>query len=84
MNKYELNVVIDSKATPAKKKAVTEKITKMVDLAKGKVTKMEDFGDKKYGIVLLFVLELGPEAAKGLVTKVRQDEDVIKQLMIKI
>ncbi len=84
MNKYELSIVIDSKATPAKKKAIIEKITKMAELVKGKVGKLEDFGEKKYGIVLMVPLELDPAAAKGLLTKVRQDEEVIKQLMIKI
>lgn len=84
MNKYELNVVIDSKATAAKKKAFIEKITKMVKLAKGEVGKIEDFGEKAYGIVLMFPLELGAAEAKGLLTKVRQDEDVIKQLLVRI
>lgn len=84
MSKYELNVVIDAKATAAKKKAITEKVTKLVELVKGKVGKVEDFGEKKYGIVLMFPLELDPGAAKGVLTKVRQDEEVIKQLMIKI
>ena len=84
MNKYELNVVIDGKATAAKKKALTEKITKTVELVKGKVGKTTDFGEKAYGILLMFPLELGAAEAKGLLTKVRQDEEVIKQLMIKI
>jgi len=84
MNKYELSIILDAKATPAKIKAVTEKITKMVELVKGKIGKATDFGEKAYGIVLMFPLELAADAAKGILTKVRQDEDVIKQLMIRI
>lgn len=83
MNKYELSVVLDGKASAAKKKSFTEKITKMIELAKGKVGKIEDFGEKAYGIVLLFPLELTGEAAKGLLTKVRMDEDVKRQLLIR-
>lgn len=84
MNKYELSVIIDAKASPAKKKSLIEKVTKMAELLKGKVGKIEDFGEKAYGIVLMFPLELAGNAAKALQTKVRQDEDVKKHLMIRI
>lgn len=84
MNKYELSVVIDGKASPAKKKSVTERIAKMVELLKGKVGKLTDFGEKAYGIVLLFPLELVGESAKNLLTKVRQDEDIKKHLLIRV
>ena len=84
MNKYELSVVLDSKATAAKKKAFVEKLTKMVELAKGKLGKMEDFGEKAYGILIMFPLELGGAEAKSLLTKVRLDEDVKRQLMVKV
>lgn len=83
MNNYELSVVLDAKATAAKKKAITEKLTKMVELLKGKVGKMEDFGEKAYGIVILFPLELTAEAAKSLLNKVRLDEEIKKHLLIK-
>ena len=42
MPKYELTLVLDLKATPAKKKAVGETIEKIIKMGKGKVEKTED------------------------------------------
>lgn len=44
MNKYELTVVLDPKATVAKKKKVIETIEKIISLLKGKLGKVEDWG----------------------------------------
>ncbi len=84
MNKYELSIVLDGKTGAAKKKAVVEKVTKMVDLLKGKVGKIDDLGEKMYGIVLFIPLELAADAAKSLLNKVRLEEDIKKHLMIKV
>lgn len=83
MKNYELSLVLDSKATAAKKKAISEKLEKMVSTFKGKVGKVEDFGEKAYGIVLLFPLELTAEAAKTILTKIRLDEEIKKSLLIR-
>lgn len=82
MSKYELSIVIDAKATAAKKKALSEKVTKIVELLKGKVGSVADLGEKAYGIVLLFPLELGAEAVKSLISKVRVHEEIKKHLLV--
>lgn len=47
MNKYELTVVLPEKTTPAKKKSVKEKITKLINNLKGKVLETDDWGEKE-------------------------------------
>jgi len=51
VEKYELTIVLDSKATAAKKKKVTETIEKIVALLKGKLGKVEDWGVKENGLI---------------------------------
>ena len=67
MRQYELTIILAGKATPAKKKSVTEKIKKLITTLKGKVGKVEDWGEKELayqiaknetGIFLHFPLEL--------------------------
>ncbi len=92
MNKYELTVVIDGKATSAKKKAVGDKITKLVGVLEGKVGKVEDWGVKDLtfrikksdsGVFLHFPLELTGAAAKALMNKVKVEEDIIRYLLVR-
>lgn len=84
MNNYELNIVIDAKSTAAGKKAISEKIEKMIKLLKGELGEMQDFGEKAYGILLMFPLKLGGAEAKSVLSKVKQDEEIIKHMMIKV
>ena len=85
MNKYELTVVLDGKATAAKKKKVVEKIS-------GKITESKEWGVKELaykigkstsGLYLYFELELDPKDVKALNEKLRTDADIIRFLMIK-
>lgn len=84
MQKYELTVLLDSKATNSKKKAVNETIEKIVAISDGKVGKVEDWGAKAAGIHLHFPLELTGEGAKALLAKVALEKDIKKYLLIKI
>ena len=92
MNKYELTLVLDGKATVAKKKKVTESIQKFITLNKGKVVKVDEWGVKDLaykidksstGLFLSFILELEGVGAKALKDKLRTEEGVIRSLLIR-
>jgi small subunit ribosomal protein S6 len=92
MNKYELTIVLDGKATAAKKKAAVEKIQKIITTFKGKVEKVDDWGKKELaykigksdsGVFLLFSLELSGEGAKALPNKLKLEEEIIRYLLVK-
>ena len=93
MNKYELTVVISGKATPARQKAAVEKVKKLVDLFKGKVEKVDEWGkvDLMYriegnesGIFFLFNIELNPEDTKKVSDKLKTEEDIIRFLVVRV
>lgn len=92
MSQYELTVVLDGKATPAKTKAFKEKIAKLVELFKGKVVKTDDWGKKDLaykikksdtGYYLYWELELGSSMAKKLGEKLRVEEEILRQLLLR-
>jgi small subunit ribosomal protein S6 len=92
MRNYELVIVLDGKATAAKKKTVTEKIEKLVKELKGKVGKIKDWGTKDLaykikksttGAYLIFTLELETTKAFELSNKIRVDDEFIRYLLIK-
>jgi len=83
MEKYELTIVLDEKTTPAKKKKVVETIEKIVGLLKGKLGKVEDWGVKEQGLYLFFPLETSRSSVKMIATKVSQEEDINKYLLIR-
>ena len=92
MRNYELVIVLDGKATSAKKKAVTGKIEELVKTLKGKVGKIKDWGVKELsykigkstsGAYLIFPLELEPVGAKDMPNKLRVDEEIIRYLLVK-
>jgi ribosomal protein S6 len=84
MRRYELTIVLAEGATAAKKKQVKEKIVKLIEVSKGKVGKVEDWGKIDTGIFLHFPLELKPETAKILDSKLNLEEDVIRYLLVKV
>lgn len=84
MQKYELTLVLDVKATAAKKKSVGEMIEKVVKVFKGKVEKTEDWGEKGSGQLLHFLLELDSASAKSLEAKLKGEEAIKKYLIIRI
>lgn len=83
MKKYELTIVLDGKATAAKKKKVTEMIEKLVTIAKGKLGKPDDWGEVNGRVFLHFSLEIEAGQVKNLSTKLSQESDIIKYLIIK-
>lgn len=84
MNKYELTIVIDEKAGTSKKKTVSEKVSKMIGTLKGKVGKVEDWGQKEYGLCIFFPIELDSPGAKVLNDKLRLEDDIDRYLLIRI
>lgn len=87
-----MTIVLDGKATPAKKKKFTEMVEKIVAVSKGKLGKVEDWGEKELaykiggstsGIFLHFPLELEAKAVKNISTKLYQEREIIRQLIVK-
>lgn len=75
-----------------KKKSVLEKTKKMISSLKGKVGKVDDWGelDLAYsiagndtGIFLLFNLELEAEAAKEIDSKLNLEEGIVRYLLVR-
>ncbi len=92
MRNYELVVVIDGKATAAKKKTVTEKLDKLVKASKGTLGKAKDWGVKDLayvinksttGAYLIFPVELDGLGAKEVGNKLRLEDDLIRYLLIR-
>ncbi len=92
MRKYELTLVLDGKATSAKKKSVQEFIEKVVKTIKGKVGKIEEWGKKDLaykidkstsGEFLTFPLELDVQSLKGIFLKLKSEEDIIRYLLVR-
>lgn len=91
MKSYELTVILDGKATPAKAKAYQERLEKQLKLLSGKIVTFKNWGKKEFsypinkltsGTYLFFELELGGRQAKELAVKLRSDEDVVRHLLV--
>lgn len=89
---YELTLVLPGKATPAKKKSVTETIEKMVKVFKGSIKSTKDRGKielaypikkETSGNFLFFELELDEESVGQLNGKLRLEEGIIRHLVVK-
>lgn len=78
-----MTIVLDTKATAAKKRKVTETIEKIVALAKGKLGKVEDWGVKEAGLYLFFPLEIEKSSVKMISTKMSQESEVLRYLLIR-
>ena len=93
MKNYELTLILEGKATSAKKKAVLESVEKMVKLFKGKMDKVEDWGVKemfheikknKEGAYLHIPLELPVESVKPFDVKLKTEESILRFLIVKV
>jgi len=93
MNKYELTAILDGKVSPAKVKALKERIEKLIATFGGKVEKVSDWGVKDLaykiakstsGYYLLFELELDGPSNKGLDLKLKMEEEVVRYLLIRV
>jgi len=92
MGTYELTVIIDGKATPAKQNALKSKLGKLVETFKGKVKKTDNWGKKdlvykirkiETGVYLFFELELESSTVGQLNAKLSQEADLLRYLLIK-
>ena len=92
MTKYELTVVMDGKATAAKKKAFLTTLEKILGILKGKLEKTDDWGVKDLtymmgksttGSFTHFLLDLEPTSIKALNLKLKMEPEVIRYLLIK-
>lgn len=92
MRIYELTIVLAGGTTAAKKKSMQEKVKKLVTSFKGKVSKVEEWGDLKLaypieendtGFFLHFILELEAEFAKEIDSKLNLEEGVLRYLLVR-
>jgi small subunit ribosomal protein S6 len=92
MNTYELVVVLDGKATSAKKKSVIAKMEKLIKILGGKLKETEDWGVKELaynikkstsGLFLIFTLELDAKAVKSVPAKLKLEKDILRYLLIR-
>lgn len=93
MQKYELTIVMDAKATVSKRKTVQETLEKTASLLKGKVGTVLDWGEKELaykikgksgGYFIHLPLELTPESAKKLTEKIKTEDAIIRYLLVRI
>lgn len=93
MQKYELTIVLDGKATSAKKKAVIAGIEKAAELLKAKLGTVVDWGVKdlayqiaksESGAFIHIPLEIEASEVKKLVEKIKTDDVIIRYLLVKI
>jgi len=91
MKNYELTLILEGKATSAKKKAVLESLEKIVKMFRGKMDKVEDWGVKemfheikknKEGAYLHIPLELPSESVKQLDLKLKTEESILRHLIV--
>lgn len=92
MNKYELTIVLPGKASAAKEKKVKEIIEKLVKVFKGKVEKLDKWGEIELaykiqkegkGDFLHFNLELPGNAATEINKKLKLEDDIIRYLLVR-
>lgn len=93
MNKYELTLILDGKATAAKKKSVLESLEKTIKLLEGKVEKAEDWGVKemfheikkvKEGLYLHIPFEMIAKNIKSFEVKLKAVDDILRYLVVNV
>jgi small subunit ribosomal protein S6 len=89
---YELTIVLDGKATAAKKTAVTKAIEKALEMGKGKMGEISDWGVKdlfyqirksKTGLFLHMPVTMEASYVKQLDNKLKMEENVIRYLIVR-
>lgn len=90
--KYELTLLIEGKASSAKKKKIIQTIEKIVNSVSGKVVKAKDWGlldlaypikKAKNGIYLFWEIEVLPSKVKTIKDKLRLEGDILRYLLVK-
>ena len=89
--KYELTLILDGKATPAKKKKTVDGLKETIAALGGKIIKSEDWGVKELtyrikksgsGLYLFFELELDAVKVKSLNEKLRAESGLLRYLLV--
>ena len=92
MRKYEMTLILDPGLTPAKKKELLTKIKKVLEGAKGKVEKTDDWGKKslaypikkiKEGDYLFMELSLPEQAPAEIDKKLRLENEILRCLLVR-
>lgn len=92
MNKYELTVILEGKATSAKKKTILETLEKSIKMLEGSVSKAEDWGVKemfheikkvKEGLYLHIPFEMNAKSIKSFEIKLKAEENILRYLIVK-
>ncbi len=90
--KYELTVLVDAKASSAKKKRFLETIEKLVSSLSGKIVKSKEWGildlaypikKNKNALYLFWELELPAHRVKSLRDRLKLEEDILRYLLVK-
>lgn len=93
MKNYELTLILEGKTTSAKKKSFLEGLDKIVKIFEGKVISVEDWGVKemfheikkqKTGLYLHLNIEMPAKSVKGLETKLRTDDNILRHLIVAV
>lgn len=89
---YELTLILDPKATSAKKKSVLETLEKQIKILGGKAEKAEDWGVKdmfytigknNQGAYLHLPFELPAKSVKQFDQKLKMEENIVRFLIVK-
>lgn len=93
MKNYELTLILEGKTTSAKKKSFLEGLDKIIKIFEGKVISAEDWGVKemfheikkqKEGLYLHLNIEVPAKSVKGLDTKLRTDDNILRHLIVAV
>ena len=92
MENYELTLVLSGKASPAKRKTAKEMVEKLIKTLKGKIVKVDDWGELKLTFKILgnesgsfihYWLELEKQAVKSVQEKLKLEEGIIRYLLVR-
>ncbi|KKR31883.1 MAG: 30S ribosomal protein S6 [Candidatus Gottesmanbacteria bacterium GW2011_GWC2_39_8] len=93
MNKYELTLILSVVLDTAGRKKLMEKLEKAVTDLKGHVENKEEWGKKSLaytlkksneGYYFIYKVSLDGKGAKDLNDKLRNEENVLRSLLIKV
>lgn len=93
MNTYELTLVLKGSQDETKRKAIVDRVTKLITNSGGKVND-DDKGAKKTlaypinhekeGVYYFWTVALDPDKTNPLVRLLENDDDILRQLMVRV
>lgn len=92
MRKYDLTLILNPDLDKTGQDKLLEKVKKMITEAGGQVSKLDEWGRKeltytlkkqKEGFYLNLVVEIEGKEAKGLESKLRNEESLLRHLMVR-